>query len=49
MGTEGDGSRPSRQDFEKANPDAEVNVTAIPWEAAHNKISGAIAAARAPT
>ena len=35
-------------DFEKANPDVEVDVTAIPWDAAHNKIANAIASGETP-
>ena len=37
-----------RADFEDANPDADVKVTAVPWEAAHDKISTAIAAGETP-
>ena len=48
MGAEGDALQAFSEEFAKANPDAEVNVTAIPWEAAHNKISGAIAAGEGP-
>ena len=48
MGAEGDALQDFSAAFEKANPDATVNVTAIPWEAAHNKISGAIAAGEGP-
>jgi multiple sugar transport system substrate-binding protein len=48
MGAEGDALQAFSEEFTKANPDAEVNVTAIPWEAAHNKISGAIAAGEGP-
>ena len=48
MGTEGEELQAFSAAFEKANPDAEVNVTAIPWEAAHNKIAGAIASGKTP-
>lgn len=48
MGTEGDELQAFSEAFEKANPDATVKVTAIPWEAAHDKISGAIAAGETP-
>lgn len=34
--------------FEEENPDAEVNVTAIPWENAHGKIQTAIASGEVP-
>ena len=30
------------------NPDAKVNVTAVPWDAAHQKIASAIAAKQTP-
>ncbi|MCY7399949.1 MAG: sugar ABC transporter substrate-binding protein [Nocardioides sp.] len=48
MGTEGDELQAFSKDFEEANPDAEVNVTAIPWDAAHNKIANAIASGETP-
>ena len=48
MGTEGDELQAFSAGFEKANPDAKVKVTAIPWEAAHNKIAGAIASGKTP-
>ena len=48
MGTEGDELQAFSAEFEKANPDADVEVTAIPWEAAHNKIAGAIASGKTP-
>ncbi len=48
MGTEGDELQAFSDDFEDANPDAEVNVTAIPWDAAHNKIANAIASGETP-
>ena len=48
MGTEGDELQKFSDAFEKANPDAHVKVTAIPWEAAHDKLSGAIAAGEGP-
>jgi multiple sugar transport system substrate-binding protein len=34
--------------FEDANPDADVKVTAVPWEAAYSKISNAVAAGNTP-
>ena len=48
MGTEGEELGAFVKDFEKANPDADVNVTAVPWEAAHDKIANAIAAGETP-
>ena len=48
MGTEGEKLQEFSAAFEEANPDAKVNVTAIPWEAAHNKLAGAIAAGKTP-
>jgi multiple sugar transport system substrate-binding protein len=48
MGTEGEMLGDFVEDFRKENPDAEVNVTAVPWEAAHDKISTAIAGGETP-
>ena len=48
MGTEGEELGAFAEEFEKANPDADVTVTAVPWEAAHDKISNAIAAGETP-
>jgi multiple sugar transport system substrate-binding protein len=48
MGTEGEELGPFVQAFEKANPKATVNVTAVPWESAHDKIATAIAAGKTP-
>ena len=48
MGTEGEELGDFVADFEEANPDADVKVTAVPWEAAHDKISNAIAAGETP-
>lgn len=48
MGTEGEDLGPFVKAFEKANPDATVKVTAVPWEAAHDKLSTAIAAGKTP-
>ena len=48
MGTEGDKLGDFVAAFEKENPDAKVNVTAVPWEAAHDKIANAIAAGKTP-
>lgn len=35
-------------EFKKANPDVTVNVTAVPWSAAHDKYQAAIAAGTTP-
>jgi multiple sugar transport system substrate-binding protein len=48
MGTEGEKLGDFVEEFEEANPDADVKVTAVPWEAAHDKISNAIAAGEGP-
>ena len=48
MGTEGEMLEEFSAAFEDANPDADVKVTAIPWESAHDKIAGAIASGETP-
>ncbi|MDF1605654.1 sugar ABC transporter substrate-binding protein [Nocardioides sp. YIM 152315] len=48
MGTEGEELGDFVEDFEEANPDAHVKVTAVPWEAAHDKVSNAIAGGDTP-
>jgi multiple sugar transport system substrate-binding protein len=48
MGTEGEKLAAFAKDFTAENPDAKVNVTAIPWDAAHQKIASAIAAKQTP-
>ena len=48
MGTEGEKLQDFVKDFESANPDVTVKVTAVPWEAAHDKISAAIASGKTP-
>jgi multiple sugar transport system substrate-binding protein len=48
MGTEGEKLSALAKDFEAANPEAKVNVTAIPWDAAHDKIATAIAGRQTP-
>lgn len=48
MGTEGEMLGDFVEEFEDANPDATVKVTAVPWESAHDKISTAIAAGKGP-
>lgn len=35
-------------EFEKQNPDADVQITPIPWEAAHDKLTTAIAGGNGP-
>jgi len=48
MGTEGEKLGEFAKAFSTENPDAKVEVTAIPWDAAHDKISTAIAADQTP-
>jgi len=48
MGTEGDNLDVLAEDFMTANPDVTVEVTAIPWEAAHDRINNAITAGEVP-
>ncbi|MDR7252636.1 multiple sugar transport system substrate-binding protein [Nocardioides sp. BE266] len=48
MGTEGEVLGDFAKAFTDANPDAEVEVTAVPWESAHEKIANAIAAGETP-
>ncbi|HET6626223.1 MAG TPA: sugar ABC transporter substrate-binding protein [Nocardioidaceae bacterium] len=48
MGTEGEKLGAFVKDFEADNPDVDVNVTPVPWEAAHDKIANAIAAGETP-
>ncbi len=48
MGAEGQNLPTLAKDFEAANPGAKVNVTAIPWDAAHDKFTTAIAAGKTP-
>ena len=48
MGTEGEKLSAFAADFMKENPDARVNVTAVPWDAAHQKLASAIAAKQTP-
>ena len=48
MGTEGEKLAAFAKDFTAENPDAKVNVTAVPWDAAHQKIASAIAAKQTP-
>lgn len=50
MGDEGDklGSSDVIQQFEKDNPNIKVNVTAIPWGVAHDKLITAVAGKQTP-
>ncbi|GAA1888646.1 sugar ABC transporter substrate-binding protein [Asanoa iriomotensis] len=48
MGTEGEKLGEFAKDFMAENPDAKVNVTPVPWDAAHQKIASAIAAKQTP-
>ncbi|GIF62754.1 sugar ABC transporter substrate-binding protein [Asanoa ishikariensis] len=48
MGTEGEKLGEFAKEFSVENPDAKVNVTAVPWDAAHQKIASAIAAKQTP-
>ncbi|MGA8112070.1 MAG: sugar ABC transporter substrate-binding protein [Actinocatenispora sp.] len=48
MGTEGEALQKFVKPFEKANPGAHVKVTAVPWDAAHDKISTAISSGKTP-
>jgi len=48
MGTEGEMLGDFAKAFQEENPDAEVKVTAVPWEAAHDKLANAIAAGETP-
>ena len=48
MGTEGEMLGEFAAAFEKENPDATVDVTAVPWESAHTKISTAITSGETP-
>lgn len=48
MGTEGEVLEEFSAAFEEANPEATVEVTAVPWESAHDKLAGAIASGETP-
>jgi len=48
MGTEGEKLADFAKEFTAENPEATVNVTAVPWDAAHQKIASAIAAKQTP-
>jgi multiple sugar transport system substrate-binding protein len=48
MGAEGEKLPELAKEFESANPGVKVNVTAIPWDAAHDKFTTAITANKTP-
>ena len=48
MGTEGEKLQAFVKGFEQANQKATVKVTAVPWEAAHDKLANAIASGKTP-
>jgi multiple sugar transport system substrate-binding protein len=48
MGNEGDILPDLMKEFEAANPGVKVNVTAIPWDSAHDKFTTAITAGTTP-
>ncbi len=48
MGTEGEKLSVLAEEFMAENPDANVTVTPVPWDGAHNKISTAIAGQQTP-
>ena len=48
MGAEGENLPTLAKEFETANPGVKVQVTAIPWDAAHDKFTTAITANKTP-
>ena len=48
MGNEGEVLGELAADFEAENPDVTVDVTAVPWDGAHDRIATAIAGGQAP-
>lgn len=48
MGAEGEKLPELVKEFEEANPDVTVDVTAVPWDSAHDKFTTAIAAGETP-
>ncbi len=48
MGAEGEKLPALVKEFEAANPEVKVTVTAIPWDSAHDKFTTAIAAGKTP-
>ena len=48
MGAEGENLPTLAKEFEAANPGSKINVTAIPWDAAHDKFTTSITANKTP-
>lgn len=48
MGAEGEKLPELAEEFQEANPGTTVNVTAIPWDSAHDKFANSIAAGTTP-
>jgi multiple sugar transport system substrate-binding protein len=48
MGAEGENLPKLAKEFESANPGVKIQVTAIPWDAAHDKFTTAITANKTP-
>lgn len=48
MGNEGEVLDQLADTFEKENPDVTINVTAVPWESAHDRIATSIAGGETP-
>jgi multiple sugar transport system substrate-binding protein len=48
MGAEGENLPTLAKEFEAANPGVKVNITAIPWDAAHDKFTASIASGNTP-
>jgi len=48
LGAEGEKLPALVKEFEAANPGAKVKVTAVPWDAAHDKFASAITAGQTP-
>lgn len=48
MGAEGEKLPSLAKEFESANPGVKVNITAIPWDSAHDKFATAITAGTTP-
>jgi multiple sugar transport system substrate-binding protein len=48
MGAEGEKLPTLAKEFESANPGVKVNITAIPWDSAHDKFATAITAGTTP-
>ena len=48
MGNEGEVLKELAAQFEEENPDVTIDVTAVPWEGAHDRIATAIAGGEMP-